>query len=62
MNTVKELKIDNISNNFSPKKLPEIIKYARNVSDKEAFITCTSDKKPFLFETNRIIKGRFKST
>lgn len=58
MNTVKKLEYYNFPENYSPKKLPDIIKLARFVREDNALIF-EREKKPFLFETDRLMIRSF---
>jgi RimJ/RimL family protein N-acetyltransferase len=59
MSAIKKLSFYNTANNYLPKSLPEILRLANQLSEKEAFIYQTETTKPFLFETNRLIIRRF---
>ncbi len=58
MNTVKKLEFYDISQDFSPKKLPDIIKLVKLIHEDNAFIY-QKENKPFLFETSRLIIRSF---
>ncbi len=58
MNTLKKLEYYNLPENYSPKKLPDIIKLVRSIQEDNALIF-EREKKPFLFETGRLVIRSF---
>ncbi|MHA6533935.1 GNAT family N-acetyltransferase [Paenibacillus sp. BAC0078] len=59
MEAVKKLSFQEMPQDYSPNKLPEIIKLARALGGQEAVIYQTAAAKPFLFETSRLMIRRF---
>ena len=58
MNTVKKIEFKNLPQDFSPHKLPEILKLAKKIEGDAALIYERSNK-PFFMETDRLIIRRF---
>lgn len=58
MNTAKKLDFKTLPQNFTPKVIPEIIKHARQMNEKQAIVYCRKAK-PHLFETHRLVIRHF---
>lgn len=59
MLAIKKLRTEEFHTDYSPRILPEIIKLAKEVNEKEAVIYTKGRTNPYLFETNRLIIRHF---
>ncbi len=59
MKAIKKFSFEDVPQDFSPKFLPEIINLVREMNEKEAIVYHSTESKPFLFETSRLIIRRF---
>ncbi|WP_438446641.1 GNAT family N-acetyltransferase [Gorillibacterium sp. sgz5001074] len=59
MNVVKKLSIQVMPADYSPRFVPEIVKLVKRLAEQEAVVYENAEKRPFLFETSRLIIRRF---